>query len=197
MNDTTSEAQLLWASVAGSKDAFGTVVRRYQALVCAVTYSATGDIGTSEELAQETFLRAWRNLRQLEDPGWFRAWLCTIALTGIVGDWMAFAAIVVCDLATLWGATAVCLHRPQRYWSAALLAVSAVIAVTLVAINLRWNVWMNAYRQSSAYDARNDVSLVAINEIVLGLYIALALSLAWRHVGNKKHHGRPPGRHDA
>ena len=79
MNDTTSEARLLQASVAGSKDAFGTVVRRYQALVCAVTYSATGDVGTSEELAQETFLRAWRNLRQLEDPGKFRAWLCTIA----------------------------------------------------------------------------------------------------------------------
>jgi len=79
MNDTMSEAQLLQASVAGSKDAFGTVVRRYQALVCAVTYSATGDIGKSEELAQETFIRAWRNLRQLEDPGKFRVWLCTIA----------------------------------------------------------------------------------------------------------------------
>lgn len=79
MNDTTSEAQLLQASVAGSKDAFGAVVRRYQALVCALTYSATGDIGTSEELAQETFIRAWRNLSQLEDLGKFRAWLCTIA----------------------------------------------------------------------------------------------------------------------
>jgi len=79
MNDTTSEAQLLQASVAGSKDAFGAVVRRYQAMVCAVTYSATGDVGTSQELAQETFIRAWRNLRQLEDPGKFRAWLCTIA----------------------------------------------------------------------------------------------------------------------
>jgi zinc protease len=79
MSDTTSEAQLLQASVDGSKDAFGTVVRRYQTLVCAVTYSATGDVGTSEELAQETFIRAWRNLSQLEDPGKFRAWLCTIA----------------------------------------------------------------------------------------------------------------------
>ncbi len=79
MNDTTSEAQLLQASVAGSKEAFGAVVRRYQALVCAVTYSATGDVGKSEELAQETFLRAWKNLRQLENPGRFRAWLCTIA----------------------------------------------------------------------------------------------------------------------
>ncbi len=79
MNDTRSEAQLLQASAAGSKDAFGMIVRRYQALVCAVTYSATGDVSTSEELAQETFIRAWTNLRQLEDPGKFRAWLCTIA----------------------------------------------------------------------------------------------------------------------
>lgn len=79
MNDMTSEAQLLQASVAGSKEAFGAVVRRYQGLVCAVTYSATGDISASEELAQETFLRAWRNLRQLDDPGKFRAWLCKIA----------------------------------------------------------------------------------------------------------------------
>ena len=79
MNDMTSEAQLLQASRAGSKDAFGTIVRRYQALVCALTYSATGDVGTSQELAQETFLRALKNLQQLEDPGQFRAWLCTIA----------------------------------------------------------------------------------------------------------------------
>jgi RNA polymerase sigma factor (sigma-70 family) len=79
MNDMMSEAQLLQASAAGSKEAFGTVVRHYQALVCAVTYSAIGDVGRSEELAQETFIRAWRNLRQLEDPGKFRVWLCTIA----------------------------------------------------------------------------------------------------------------------
>jgi RNA polymerase sigma factor (sigma-70 family) len=79
MDDVTNEARLLRASVAGSKDAFGAVVRRYQALVCAVTYSATGDIGASEELAQETFIRAWKNLKQLEDPARFRVWLCTIA----------------------------------------------------------------------------------------------------------------------
>jgi RNA polymerase sigma factor (sigma-70 family) len=79
MNETAREIQLLQASAAGNRDAFGTVVRRYQGLVCAVAYSATGDVGTSEELAQETFIRAWKNLRQLEDLGKFRAWLCTIA----------------------------------------------------------------------------------------------------------------------
>lgn len=79
MYGKTSETELLQASLAGSREAFGAVVQRYQALVCAVTYSATGDVGKSEELAQETFIRAWKNLRQLENPTKLRAWLCTIA----------------------------------------------------------------------------------------------------------------------
>ncbi len=79
MNNLAGENELLQASLAGSREAFGAVVERYQSLVCAIAYSATGDIGKSEELAQETFLRAWRNLGQLEDATKFRAWLCTIA----------------------------------------------------------------------------------------------------------------------
>jgi RNA polymerase sigma factor (sigma-70 family) len=79
MNDWTGESELLRASLAGSREAFGEIVQRYQSLVCAITYSATGDFGKSEELAQETFVRAWRNLSRLEDTAKFRAWLCTIA----------------------------------------------------------------------------------------------------------------------
>ena len=74
-----SDAELLKASLDGSTQAFEVVVIRYQSLVCAITYSATGDVGQSEELAQEAFLRAWKSLRQLQDPGKFRAWLCSIA----------------------------------------------------------------------------------------------------------------------
>jgi RNA polymerase sigma factor (sigma-70 family) len=79
MDNTRGEIELLQGSVAGNKEAFGTVVQQYQSLVCAVTYSATGDVGTSEELAQETFIRAWRNLSQLDDLRKFRVWLCQIA----------------------------------------------------------------------------------------------------------------------
>ena len=74
-----SETQLLQASLAGDKDAFGTLVLRYQALVCSITYSATGDLARSQELAQETFLKAWKSLRQLREPDKFRPWLCRIA----------------------------------------------------------------------------------------------------------------------
>jgi RNA polymerase sigma factor (sigma-70 family) len=74
-----SDIDLLKASRDGSTQAFGIVVSRYQALVCAITYGATGDSGRSEELAQDAFLRAWKGLGQLQDLSKFRAWLCSIA----------------------------------------------------------------------------------------------------------------------
>jgi len=79
MQDTITEIELLRASLAGSKDAFGRVVERYQPLICAITYSATGDFGRSRQLAQETFIRAYKSLAQLKDLEKFRAYLCRIA----------------------------------------------------------------------------------------------------------------------
>ncbi len=79
MQKTMSETQLLQASLAGNADAFGTIVERYQSLICGITYSATGDFAKSQELAQETFIKAWKGLSQLKDFGKFCPWLCTIA----------------------------------------------------------------------------------------------------------------------
>jgi RNA polymerase sigma factor (sigma-70 family) len=79
VQEVTGEAELLRASLTGSKEAFGTVVEQYQSLICAITYSGTGDFERSEELAQETFVRAWKELSQLRDFDKFRGWLCTIA----------------------------------------------------------------------------------------------------------------------
>ncbi len=79
MQDTMTEIELLRASLAGSKDAFGRIVERYQPLICAITYTATGDFATSRQLAQETFIRAYKSLAQLKDLEKFRAYLCRIA----------------------------------------------------------------------------------------------------------------------
>ena len=73
------EAKLLQASMDGDTTAFEQIVKKYQSLVCAITFSGTGRLDISEELAQETFLSAWKNLRQLKELGGFRPWLCTIA----------------------------------------------------------------------------------------------------------------------
>lgn len=73
-----NEIELLRASLGGNTQAFGVLVGRYQSLVCAITYSATGSVERSEELAQEAFLKAWKSLTQLEDLSKFRAWLSSI-----------------------------------------------------------------------------------------------------------------------
>ncbi|MCX5643287.1 MAG: sigma-70 family RNA polymerase sigma factor [Phycisphaerae bacterium] len=74
-----NDIELLRASLNGSPKAFGVLVDRYQSLICAITYSATGSVERSEELAQEAFLRAWKSLGQLQDMSKFRVWLCRIA----------------------------------------------------------------------------------------------------------------------
>jgi len=70
---------LVSRSLAGDRGAFGEIVARYQSLVCSIAYSATGSISQSEDLAQESFIDAWRQLRQLREPSRLRAWLCGIA----------------------------------------------------------------------------------------------------------------------
>jgi RNA polymerase sigma factor (sigma-70 family) len=73
------DASLVARSLAGSPDAFGRIVSRYQALICSVAYSGIGSLSRSEDLAQETFLTAWKELSSLREPERLRPWLCGIA----------------------------------------------------------------------------------------------------------------------
>jgi len=74
-----NDAELVSESLAGNRDAFGQIVARYQSLVCSMAYSATGSLSQSEDLAQETFVTAWKQLAGLREPEKLRAWLCGIA----------------------------------------------------------------------------------------------------------------------
>ena len=73
------DAELVERSVLGDTAAFGIVVERYQGLVCGLAYSACGNAHLSEDLAQETFIAAWRQLRGLREADKLKAWLCGIA----------------------------------------------------------------------------------------------------------------------
>jgi RNA polymerase sigma factor (sigma-70 family) len=81
MNSVASggDAELVSASLEGDREAYGRIVTRYQSLVCSLAYSATGSVTQSEDLAQETFLEAWKNLASLREPQKLRSWLCGIA----------------------------------------------------------------------------------------------------------------------
>jgi RNA polymerase sigma factor (sigma-70 family) len=72
------DATLVTATLAGDRDAFGHIVARYQALICSLAYNATGSVRQSEDLAQETFIAAWRDLAQLRETAKLRGWLCCI-----------------------------------------------------------------------------------------------------------------------
>ena len=73
-----SDTELVSRSLAGDRDAFSRIVSRYQTLICSLAYSRIGNLGQSEDVAQETFITAWKHLRLLREPAKLRSWLCGI-----------------------------------------------------------------------------------------------------------------------
>lgn len=80
------DEQLVTLAQKGDTGAFEELVRRTSRLVYARIYMETGDAHRTEDLVQETFLTAYRSLRQLTDPQGFRSWLFTIAQSVTVDD---------------------------------------------------------------------------------------------------------------
>ena len=77
--EATTDTELVGRTLEGDANAFEQIVSRYQSLICSLTYSATGSLGESQDLAQETFITAWKHLRLLRERDKLRAWLCGIA----------------------------------------------------------------------------------------------------------------------
>ena len=63
----------------GDRTAFEEILRDSARLVWASVYGLVRDPAWTEDLVQETFLRAWESLGELKEPGAFRGWLLTIA----------------------------------------------------------------------------------------------------------------------
>ncbi|MDB5557066.1 MAG: sigM [Rhizobium sp.] len=79
MGRASTDAELIAASRRGDATAFGEIVERYQRAVIAVSYSGTRDRTLSEDVAQDTFVTAWRQLAALREIDRLPAWLCGIA----------------------------------------------------------------------------------------------------------------------
>lgn len=89
LDTTASDAELVAATLAGDRRAFGRIVERYQRLLCSLAYSATGELSVSEDIAQEAFVDAWRQLGTLREPEKLRPWLCGILRFKISRQWRA------------------------------------------------------------------------------------------------------------
>ncbi len=74
------EAQLIAEVRAGNRDAFEYFVRRYQRRITRVAYRMLRDQGEADCAAQESLVRAYRNLHEFREGSAFETWLTRICI---------------------------------------------------------------------------------------------------------------------
>lgn len=72
------ESDIVLSARNGNRQAFGELVERYQNMVTSMAFSKTGDLQRSEDIAQQSFLIAWKKLAELQDADRFGGWLRSI-----------------------------------------------------------------------------------------------------------------------
>ena len=73
-----SEVDLVRRAQAGDSAAFGSLVRSHQRRAVSLAYRLLGNAADAADVSQDAFVRAYRNLAQLDDPGRFGAWLMRV-----------------------------------------------------------------------------------------------------------------------
>jgi RNA polymerase sigma-70 factor (ECF subfamily) len=75
--------ELVAAAARGSREAFDTLVRRHQYAIVNLVHAMTGSDVDADDLAQESFVRAWRSLATFRSDSTFRTWLHGITINVI------------------------------------------------------------------------------------------------------------------
>ena len=76
--ENADEQALVRRAQAGDCDAFADLVRLYQRRAVSVAYRLLGNIEDAGDVSQEAFVRAYRNLSQLDDASRFGPWLMRV-----------------------------------------------------------------------------------------------------------------------
>ena len=74
------EQEIIARVLAGEREEFRHLVRRYQDMVFALVMRQVGQRTTAEELTQEVFIRAFRSLHTFREEAKFSTWLIRIAI---------------------------------------------------------------------------------------------------------------------
>jgi RNA polymerase sigma-70 factor (ECF subfamily) len=74
------DRRLVLLARGGDRSAFDALVVKYAGVVRSLTSARLGRGADAEDAAQDAFLRAFRELAQLDDPERFAGWLSTIAV---------------------------------------------------------------------------------------------------------------------
>ncbi len=77
-NTNEGDSRLVSASLAGDEDAFKKLLDKYLKPIYGFLYYLTKDATVAEDLAQETFIKAWKNLSKFDQSKSFKTWLFAI-----------------------------------------------------------------------------------------------------------------------
>src|SRR5216684_7781423 len=74
-SEAKRDQKLVEQAAAGDQEAFAVLVGRYGQPILSLCYSSILDAAEAEDLAQEVFVSAWRNLRRFRGEAAFSTWL--------------------------------------------------------------------------------------------------------------------------
>lgn len=80
-----ADAELVNLTLAGDREPFDALVKRYQRAVYAVAFGVLSDSEAARDVLQDTFLSAYCSLDRLSDPAKFNAWVYAIARNRATG----------------------------------------------------------------------------------------------------------------
>ncbi|HEX3374163.1 MAG TPA: sigma-70 family RNA polymerase sigma factor [Edaphobacter sp.] len=80
ISDTTDEAQIIASILAGNTHLFHDLIRPHERSVYAMALSLLHNEADAEDVAQEAFLKAFRNLANFRGESKFSTWLISITL---------------------------------------------------------------------------------------------------------------------
>ena len=80
MVESDQEKDWLEQSRQGDHAAFENLIRSYQRMIHSLAYRMSGSLADAEDLAQETFIRAFQQLSSYRGDAKFSSWLCRVAI---------------------------------------------------------------------------------------------------------------------
>ncbi len=86
MDVAGGDAELLEECQNGNRQSFEELVRRTARYLYAHVYLQTGNAELTQDLVQETYLIAWRQIGQVKQSDALRAWLATIANRAVINQ---------------------------------------------------------------------------------------------------------------
>lgn len=109
-----SDTELVERSLQGDQKAFGQLVNRYLPLVYNYIYRMTQNHEVSEEMAQEAFVKAYKNLQSFDRRRSFKPWILRIASNAAISELRRQSKVVSLNALEEEGQWGEANHQPQE-----------------------------------------------------------------------------------